>query len=102
MPAKVELEDECARFFDSLTAITSDQEIWSRLENASAHGNLDTVLDIAHLKGLAPPGRFASSALSAINHGHLDTVAALLDAGLPVDGSLVRAALASPQKHQLL
>ena len=45
-------------------------------------------------------GCFAVSAVVAIGKGNGDIVAALLHAGLPVDESLVRAALNSLQKQQ--
>ncbi|KAK3726101.1 hypothetical protein LTR37_000249 [Vermiconidia calcicola] len=105
MPHKIESEDDFEAFtppddFDIFT--NDDGAIWTLLEIASAENDLDTVQEIVQLKKLRPLGYFITSAMVAIEHNHLEIVATLLQAGLPVGESIVRAALNSTEKYQYL
>lgn len=104
MPHRVDFDDVFETLIVPLEcdAITDEAETWSTLEVASADGDLETVLEIIQSKHLTPTGYFAASAIVAIENGNSDVVTALLDAGLPVDENLVRAALNSPYQQQYL
>jgi hypothetical protein len=106
MPHKVELdEDDVLETLNELLepgTVTSDDETWLILDVASTNGDLDTVLEIIQLKHLRPVGYFSAGAIVAISKDNSNIVSAILDAGLPVDEDLMRAALNSPQKQQYL